>query len=356
MRLPAGKRLLGLSVVIFAVLAGAPVFAQTGGITGKATDDKGNILVGNPILIERQDIKGVYKTKTDKHGNYVYVGLPLGNYKVTLQDPNGRPIWFVNKHVSFGDPTEINFDLAKEKAAAAKEQQANPEFQKKLADQAKEEKQTAGLKQVFDQGVDLFSQKKYAEAAAAFEQALPLAKDRNIPIVMSRLADSYTRARQYDKAVEVYQKAVAANPNDANLHNSLGNAYAEMGKIPEAQAEFRKSAELDPANASRAYFNLGVVMYNKGKMDEAANALKKATEIDPGYAEAFFWQGQALFGKATMSADGKVIPAPGTVEAFQAYLKLDPSGKHVTEAQAVLQTIQSTVQTEYKAEKKKKKG
>ena len=97
-------------------------------------------------------------------------------------------------------------------------------------------------------------------------------------------------------------------------------------------------------------------MYNKGKMDEAAAALKKATEIDPNYADAFFWQGQALFGKATMSADGKVIPAPGTVEAFQAYLKLDPSGKHVTEAQAVLQTIQSTVQTEYKAEKKKKKG
>src|SRR5881296_2964925 len=118
----------------------APVFAQTGGITGKAMDDKGNILVGYPIIIERQDIKGVYKTKTDKHGNYVYVGLPLGNYKVTLQDPNGRPIFNVSKHVSFGDPTEINFDLAKEKAAAAKEQQANPEFQKKLAEQAKEEK------------------------------------------------------------------------------------------------------------------------------------------------------------------------------------------------------------------------
>ena len=42
--------------------------------------------------------------------------------------------------------------------------------------------------------------------------------------------------------------------------------------------------------------------------------------------------------------------APGTAEAFQQYLKLEPNGAHATEAQAVLQTLESTVQMEVKVD------
>jgi tetratricopeptide (TPR) repeat protein len=329
------------------------LFAQTGGIQGACKSEKGEPLVGNPILIERQEVKGVYKTKTDKHGKYIYIGLPLGNYKVTIQDPNGRPLFNIAKHVGMGDPTDVDFDLQKERA---QQQQANPEIQKKLEEQQKEQKQSTSLKQIFDQGTELYNEKKFAEAAAMYEQAVPLAKGNNVPIVMGRLGDSYAKAKQYDKAVQTYQFGIQANPQDFNLHNNLGNVYADMGKIPEAQAEFQKAAEADPRNASRAYFNLGVVMYNKGRMDEAATALKKATEVDANYADAYFYEGQALFGKASVGPDGKIAPAPGTAEAFQQYLKLEPTGAHVAEAQAVLQTLESTVQMEVKVEKKKKKG
>lgn len=352
-RLPVEK-LLRLAIVFAGLASAVPVFAQTGGLTGKATDDKGNIVVGYPIIIERQEIKGTYKTKTDKHGNYVYVGLPIGNYKITLKDSNGRTLFYITKHVGMGDPTEVNFDLAKEKALTQKEQQASPEVQKKLQEEAKEQKQFGGLKQLYDQGNALFAEKKYTEAAAAFEQAIPVAKDKNLPILLGRVAESYDKARQFDKATEFYQKAIQAKPDDAELHNGLGNVYAEMGKIPDAQQEFQKSAEINPANASRAYFNLGAIMYNTGKMDEAAAAFKKATDADPHYADAFFMQGRALMGKLSMTPDGKVVAAPGTAEALQSYLKLEPSGKYAAEAQQMLQTIQGRVQTEVKVQKKKK--
>ena len=55
-----------------------------------------------------------------------------------------------------------------------------------------------------------------------------------------------------------------------------------------------------------------------------------------------------------MSPNGKVVAAPGTVEALQNYLKLDPSGKYATTAQAMLQTLQGQVETEVKVKKKKK--
>ncbi len=346
------RKLLPVAVVLAAFASGTPAFAQTGGVAGTAKGEKGELLVGNPILIERQEVKGVYKTKTDKHGKYIYIGLPLGNYKVTIQDPNGRTLFSIAQHVGMGDPTEIDFDLAKERAA----QQTNPESQKKLEQQSKEQKELGNLKTLYDQGQGLNNEKKYAEAAAVFEQALTLAKAQNVGIVMQAAANSYRLARQYDKSLEYYKKVIQAKPDDAGLHDGLGNLYADMGKTAEAQQEFQKAADLNPDGASREHYNLGVIMYNQGKMDEAAQAFKKATEADPNFADAFFMQGQALMGKMTMTPDGKVVAAPGTAEALQAYLKLEPNGKHAGQAQAMLQTIQSSIQTEYKSTKKKKKG
>src|SRR5712692_4655530 len=197
--------LLQWALVLALVAGAAPAFAQSGGVSGKATDQNGNVYVGYPVLIERQEVKGIYKTKTDKHGGYVYIGLPIGQYKVTLQDPNGRTIYYVMKRVGFGDPTEINFDMAKEKAQA---QAANPGMQKQLEQQKKEAGQFGGLKQLFDQATGLYDQGKYAEAAAIYQQALPLAKGKNNLVVMQRIADCYSRAREYDKASATYQKAI----------------------------------------------------------------------------------------------------------------------------------------------------
>ena len=350
------RRLLGLAITVFAFTSLPSAFAQTGGLTGKCTLQDGTPCVKCLVLIERQDIKGTYKVNTNKKGEYVYVGLPLGNYKISLLDTNGKTLFYITHHVGMGDPTEVNFDLAKEMAAAKQEQMQNPEVQKKIQEEAKEQKQFTGLKQLFDQGQALFAEKKYAEAAAMFEQALPLAKDKNQLAVLSRLADSYDKAGQHDKALETYQKLMALNPNDANVHNAMGSVYASMGKIPEAQAEFQKSAELDPANAAQAYYNLGAIMTNAGKLDEAAAAFKKATEINPKYADAYFLEAQALMGKASMGPDGKVVPAPGTEEALKTYLNLDPNGKYAASAQGMLQSITGSVQTEYKSAKTKKKG
>src|SRR5215472_10839581 len=222
----ARSRILSLlkSAIAFLTCTLLPsAFAQTGGLTGKCSLQDGTPCVKCLVLIERQDIKGTYKVNTNKKGEYVYVGLPLGNYKISLMDPNGKLLFYITHHVGMGDPTEVNFDLAKEMAAAKQEQMQNPEVQKKIQEEAKEQKQFTGLKQLFDQGQALFAEKKYAEAAAMFEQALPLAKDKNQLAVLSRLADSYDKAGQHDKSIENYQKVAALNPSDANVHNAMGS-------------------------------------------------------------------------------------------------------------------------------------
>ena len=358
------RRLIGALVIGAALLTCVPVFAQTGGVTGKCTGKDGAVLAGYTIQLERQEIKWVSKVKTNKKGEYTYIGLAPGIYKITLKDPSGNAVFYRSEHVGLGDPTEVNFDMAKETAIAQKEAEANPEYQQKKAVEEKEQKQFTGLKALFDQGQALYQQKRYSEAAAMFEQALPLAKEKNAGVVLARLADTWGKAasvetspdvrkEDQDKALGYYQKALETSPNDPSLHNNLGSLYADMGKIPEAQAEFQKAIDLNPTGASAYYYNMGVILVNKGKMDEAAAALKKCTDLDANNANAWYWYGMALMGKAEFKPDGTVVPAPGTIEAFQNYLKLDPKGQWAPAAQASLDQLQGKVSTEYKSGKKR---
>lgn len=359
------RRLAEAAVVFAAFAFTISAFAQTGGLTGKCTGEDGKPLVGYTIQISRTDVKWNSHTKTNKHGEYVYIGLALGVYEITILDPQGNKVFSGQQRVGLGDPTSFDFDMAKEKVATKQAQMANPEYAKKMEEQQKEQKQFTGLKQTFDQGVLLANEHRYAEAAAMFEQALPLAKTTNIPIVLARLGEAYQKAAAQEqnrdarladqqKAIDSYLKAIAANPNDASLHNNLGSVYAESGKTTEAQAEFQKAADLNPAGASGYYYNLGVVMVNQGKMDEASTALKKAIDLDATDANAFYWYGMALLGKAQYKSDGSVVAVPGTVEAFEHYLKLQPNGQWAQSAQASLDQLRGTVPTEYKAQKKKK--
>lgn len=353
------QRAMSLGVLLVLLGGVAPLLAQTGGLTGTCKGEKGELLVGYPIVIERQEVKASYPTKTNKKGEYTYIGLPIGNYKITLRSPSGSDLFFIAARVSSGEVSEVNFDLVKEKVHAqeerAKQIAANPELQRQVQEQEKAQKQATTLKEIFEQGEALIQQKKYPEAAALFEQGLPLAKGVNISILLAKMGESYEKARQLDKALENYRKATEANPTDSDLHNNLGNVLAEMGKSAEALQEFQKAAELNPGKAARYYFNLGAVSYNMGKMDDAVSGFRKATEIDPTYADAYFWLGQALMGKATLTPEGKIVAVPGTSEALEMYLKLQPDGSNAAVAQQLLQTIQGQIQTQYKVEKKKKK-
>jgi tetratricopeptide (TPR) repeat protein len=357
-RLLNGK-VIGVAIVFAALTVCTSAYAQTGGVTGKVTGPGGAPMVGYLIQIERIDIKWNGHVKTNKKGEYVYIGLPVGEYRITLAGPDGKPIHYEEKKLGIGDPTEVNFDIGQLQKEAEKAAESNPEYQK----QVEAQKESASLKQTFDQGQELYNQKHYTEAAATFEKALPLAKDRNVAIVLSRLADTWAKAasietdpdkRKQDQtnAIDYYNKVIAIAPNDATLHNNLGNLYGNMGKSADAITEFKKAAELDPNHAASYYYNLGAILVNTGKMDDAAEALKKATDLDPNNSLAWYWYGMALMGKATIKPDGSMAPAPGTIEAFQTYLKLEPNGKMAAAAQASIDSLSGKANLEYKKTKK----
>src|SRR4051812_45474429 len=97
------------------LVAGA-MMAQTTQIEGVVKDENGQPLKDALIKIERKDIKGSYKVKTGKKGNYLHAGLPLGTYLV-ICEVDGKEIDKVdNVRPKLGDPTVVNFDLQSMKA------------------------------------------------------------------------------------------------------------------------------------------------------------------------------------------------------------------------------------------------
>jgi tetratricopeptide (TPR) repeat protein len=248
--------------------------------------------------------------------------------------------------------------LAKQGAAAQEEVKKREEEKQKFqgmkvhfeagvgflnqAGQAKADlaKATADQRDAKKQELKDLSEKAVTELEAA--KAAAGEKDPNLNLIMARLGDAYDTAGRADDAANAYRTAIELKPSAA-YYNNLGGILGRAGKIEEAMAAFQKSAELDPQNAAQAYRNGGITLYNVGKMKEAVEPLKKATELDPKNAQAWYLLGAALVGSMDYKKVGdkmEVVVQPGTVEAYQKAVELDPTGPYGQQAKLGLEALQ----------------
>ena len=360
-------------IVLAGLVFSAVAYGQTGAISGKVVGEDGQGLKDALILIERKDIKGNYKVKSNKKGEYFHAGLPLGVYKVSCE-VDGRVVDMMDGvRTTLGDPVEVNFDLQKMKAKQQAMQKAaesgtltqeqsremsaeqKAAFEKQMKDRQAAMAKNKALNDAFNAGMTGLQAKDWSAAIEGFTKAAEL--DPKQHVVWANMAESYVglaktktgaeREQALAKAGESYTKALEIKPDDAGMHNNYALALANGKKIPEAEAELKKAAELDPASAGKYYYNLGAVLVNTGQTDAALDAFKKATELQPDYAPAQFQYATALSSKMQTTADGKVIPPPGMKEALEKYLALDPNGQFAEGAKGLLMAITGSVQTSY---------
>jgi tetratricopeptide (TPR) repeat protein len=377
--MPAKLRAISLVAFGFLLSAGG-AFAQISAIEGDVKGVDGQPVKGAAILIERIDMKGTYKgAKTDKKGHYIYNGLPLGKYKISVLIDGQVKDSVDNVKTQLGDPTPINFDLkatadrsaslakAAETGQLTKEQErsiskADKEaLEKRAKENAAAMAKNKALNDAYNGGMTALEAKNFDTAIDSFKKAGEV--DPNQEAVWAELAKAYNekadspaekkpdmasqRTDDLQHATEAYGKALAIKPDDAALHLNLALALANMKKIDEAKAELEKAAQLDPTQAGKAYYNLGAIYINSGQTDAAGDAFKKSMELDPNYADAYYQYGVVLMAKMQVAPDGKVTYAPGTQEAFQKYLDLKPDGPNADAAKGFIASMGGTIQTNY---------
>ncbi|HVL67230.1 MAG TPA: tetratricopeptide repeat protein [Vicinamibacterales bacterium] len=300
--------IIGALVLALAAWA-APASAQSGQVKGKVVDAQNKPVSGAKITIVAVDTNQKLETKTDSRGEFRQIGLTPGNYTVTAE--RGDLSQALDVRVGL-DTKELNFVLtaasggaaadAKKEAArveaikaafaegatltnAGKYDEAIAKFNEVITAVPKCAECYANLgaiysrKQEWDKAEEAYkkaieldptpadpynglanvynAQKKFKEAQAMSAEAAK----RSAAAGGTADADSlYNQgviawnANDFQKAQELFAAAVQANEKHAEAHFMLGQAYLNLGKLPEAAKEFDTYTKIAPngPNAEKA--------------------------------------------------------------------------------------------------------
>jgi tetratricopeptide (TPR) repeat protein len=84
----------------------------------------------------------------------------------------------------------------------------------------------------------------------------------------------------FEQAQAEFERALDLEPASGETYRRLGQAYDKKGQLDQSLAAFRKATELD-ANSIRAWQSLGTFYYDHGKYSEAAGWFEKCVRMEP---------------------------------------------------------------------------
>jgi tetratricopeptide (TPR) repeat protein len=157
----------------------------------------------------------------------------------------------------------------------------------------------------YQKAVKFFQEEQYNESIEVLQRILK--NDPNQAPVYNLLGLIYLRqGESIQSAIGSFQQAIRTDPNYAEAYFNLASTYAGPGNRPELAAEnFKKTLEADP-NYTKAHFGLGwFTLTEKQDPTEAAEHFKKAIESFPDFGEAYYGLGLSYvqMGKAPMALE-----------------------------------------------------
>ena len=91
--------------------------------------------------------------------------------------------------------------------------------------------------------------------------------------------------KNYQGALQDYQKALQINPNDGEAHNNTGAVYTRLKQYNLAEKHLKLSVHLEP-NDDDMHYNLGYLYFKMSKKKLAIQELEKAIKINPNHQKA----------------------------------------------------------------------
>jgi Tfp pilus assembly protein PilF len=391
-----------LGLILICALA-LPAAAQQLIFKGKIVGPDGNPMKDAKVNMTNID-NGTKRTlKTDKKGEFFQLGVDDAKYDVEIVDPQGQTMWKSKIVVSIQYPdmtTELDLNF-KTGEGMVTQPEGPRKFQIGGGNQNAQNQPTTGgqptnngappgmvpnpaltpeqrakiediqkKKAAWEQVNAKFKAANDAEVAGQIDQAIALYKEANAidPTywqIWRNLAMTQMHAKQFADAEQSFTKALELVQNDpkkdpvevAAMQHNLGAALIDENKVDEAIPHYKESIAGDPTHAAKYSYDLGVVLAHKSGLaadpakkaawtKEANDAFDHALQLDPNMADAYFQKGLMGFQDAKIVGKKMVVP-PGTEEALQKYLELQPTGPNATLAKQYLDAIGSTIKGGY---------
>jgi len=301
-------RFLALCIALLATLgASAQAWKGMGRLQGTVVDANGKPVQGAKVVLLSVRDNGGPTVTTDAKGKWAALGLGTGKWNIDVQAEG-----FKLKQTSI-DVSELS-RIPPMKIEL--EPLPPPEPPKEEAP-AQESIQVGGVEispeiaQAIETGNTALREKKWNEAAAAYEKALAvLTTNTSLKFALSR---AYYGAGQLDKAIARLQEVYAADTGNVTAATLLGDMLLEAGKVDEAS----KVLNALPAGAVtdvNTLINFGIRLMNQNKSDLALKYLNDAVGLAPDVAAAYYYRGLAylqLKKMAEAKADLKKVVEMG---------------------------------------------
>ena len=139
--------------------------------------------------------------------------------------------------------------------------------------------------------IDLYTQGQLKQALTEINQMLK--KFPNSVVLYNISGTSNAGLKQFDAAIDSYQKALKIKPNFAEVYSNMGAAFMQKGDPQAAIDSYQKALKINPGIAE-AYQNMGNALNDMGNSVAAIDSYKKALKIRPSYADAHNSMGNAL--------------------------------------------------------------
>jgi tetratricopeptide (TPR) repeat protein len=276
-----GKYFFGaLAVAVLLVFASISAVAQVGELRGtvmlKQADGQKVPLADAQIDVFRTDIKGEYKTKTNKKGEFVFAGIPfVGTYVVAASHPSASPNFMpgvkagrgvpIDIEVNPGNGKRLTFDEIKNAgggaappaggAASSGGKSGGGESEADKAKRAELERKNKeimeGNKKIEEANVTIA--RTFKAGNEALTAATTASKEKQSELAIQKFTDAIT---QYDEGLTadadqpaiLTNKAVALKGRGVEKYNAMiqNKGLDDEGKknaLQSAQADFKAAAE-----------------------------------------------------------------------------------------------------------------
>ena len=107
-------------------------------------------------------------------------------------------------------------------------------------------------------------------------------------------AEGFALRRDHDNVIKEYEAALHLRPNEAELHEAIGEFYLDNRSDEDARSELEKAEALDPSRTKTLYL-LGRLYVLDNENEKAVPVLERALQLQPNLNEA-----SALLGTAYM--------------------------------------------------------
>jgi len=286
--------------------------ARLGGII---IDEAKNPIASAKIVIQFfQDQSIQRETTANKKGEWAFIGLGSGNWRITATAQGYQPL--------SRDVVVSQIDI-------------NPKVvlvMKKLETlEASTIKDTDSLL-LIDRATQLFNEKNYDEVLTLLQQFLE--KNPNAYQVNILVGDCYREKGDLDKAIEFYNKAIEEAKKDEKMGKeitakalaAIGNCYIKKEDFETAQSFFKQSIDTFPENEALAY-NVGEIYFSSQKLDEAIQYFTIATQIKPDWPPPYYKLGLVNLNKADYEK---------AKEYLKKFLELEPESELAAQVKNIL--------------------